>query len=328
MLKNLLCNKTSFVLIMFILLAANYIHNPYIHFLPGIALILGIIFASLSDDRNLLYASKTYATKIIGYAIVCVGCGFNIINILKAGASSIGIVTINITVIISLGLLLGYMLKTNQKVSLLVSCGTAICGGSAIAAIYPIIEAESEQIAIAMSSIFILNGIALILFPMIGHYFHLSQTQFGIFAALAIHDTSSVVGSCMAYGKLALFVGTVIKLVRALWIIPLCIIIALVYRRHKKQNMIKAKAPWFILWFIGASTFVTVIPQLQPLGLQIKHFGESLFVLALFCIGSSVSIKTIKTVGGGAIIQAISLWVIVSAMVLYILLNSNYLNFS
>lgn len=318
--KKPLCkfNVASFALAIAILLTVNYCNFAYKHFAPGFALILGIVLAEIHKDDAISHYSKLWSTKILSYAIIFLGFGFNLKNILKAGAAGLGYTIISIGGTLLLGLIIGNLLKNESKISTLISSGTAICGGSAIAAIAPLIRASHEQTAIAMGAIFLLNAIGLILFPIIGHQLHLSQTQFGLLSALAIHDTSSVVGSCLAYGQDALMVGTTVKLVQALWIIPLSVIIALIYSRinHQEAGHVKAKKPWFILWFILASLIVTLFPALQELGKYLKEFGENLFIVALFLIGYNVSFKNLKAVGTLVLMQAISLWIIVCVLVI------------
>jgi uncharacterized integral membrane protein (TIGR00698 family) len=301
------------------LLALNYSSFSYKHFLPGIALVLGIILTALQKDEGISHQSKLYSSQVLSYAIIFLGFGFNLTNILKAGAEGIGYTIVSIGGTLILGLIIGKLLNNAGKISTLISSGTAICGGSAIAAIAPVIRASHEETAVAMGAVFLLNAVGLIVFPIVGHHLGLDQTQFGLLAALAIHDTSSVVGSCLAYGPHALMVGTTIKLVRALWIIPVSLIIAVIYSRQKHEEVHtnqKTKKPWFILWFVLASLSVTIFPVLIPLGIHLKEFGEALFIVALFLIGYNVSFGAIKKVGARVLFQAISLWVIVSALVI------------
>ncbi len=311
-------NIISFILVIAVLLTINLSNFSFKHFLPGIALILGMILTAIHNDEAIAHQSKLWSTKALSYAIIFLGFGFNLTNILKAGVSGLGYTVISIGGTLIIGLTIGRLLNNKGKISTLISSGTAICGGSAIAAIAPVIRASHEETAIAMGAIFLLNAVGLILFPVLGHHLQLSQTQFGLLSALAIHDTSSVVGSCLAYGQEALVVGTTVKLVRALWIVPVSLIIAVIYSRfnHQEAGHGKAKKPWFILWFILASLVVTVLPVLRPVGLHLKELGESLFVVALFLIGYNVSFKNIKAVGASVLIQAVSLWVIVSILVI------------
>lgn len=311
-------NTLLFSVFILVLLGLNFSNFSFKHFLPGIALLAGIILTAIQNDDAIAHYSKLWSSKVLSYAIIFLGFGFNLSNILKAGMAGIGYTVISIGGTLCLGLLIGKWLKNQDKISMLISSGTAICGGSAIAAIAPVIRANHAETAVAMGAIFLLNAVGLILFPIIGHHLHLSQNEFGLLSALAIHDTSSVVGSCLAYGSEALMVGTTVKLVRALWIIPVSLIIAAIYSRknHEEAHTGKTKKPWFILWFILASLLVTIIPGLQPIGVHLKGIGESLFVIALFLIGYNVSFKNIKAVGAKVFIQAVSLWIIVSILVI------------
>jgi len=311
-------NSISFATIIILLLMLNFSEFSFKHFLPGIALLIGIVLTAIQNDEAIAHYSKLWSSKVLSYAIIFLGFGFNLTNILKAGMAGIGYTVISIGGTLALGLLLGKWLKNQSKISTLISAGTAICGGSAIAAIAPVIRATHAETAVAMGAIFLLNAVGLILFPVIGHHLELSQNEFGLLSALAIHDTSSVVGSCLAYGSQALMVGTTVKLVRALWIIPVSLIFAAIYskRNHEEVHTGKTRKPWFILWFILASLTVTIMPSLQPIGIHLKSFGESLFVIALFLIGYNVSFKNIKAVGAKVFIQAVILWVSVSILVI------------
>lgn len=310
--------KSAFFIIIAILFAINFINFQYKSFMPGIALLLGILLATFLHDNSLSHQAKQWSTKTLSYAIILLGFGFNLTNIIKAGVSGLGYTILSISLTLLLGLALGKILNNKGKISTLISSGTAICGGSAIAAISPVIHATPEETAVAMGAVFLLNAAGLILFPILGHHLHLSQHQFGMLAALAIHDTSSVVGSCISYGSESLIVGTTVKLVRALWIIPVTLIIAVIYNKmnKNKESGAKVKKPWFILWFILASLIVTTFPELHVIGDKLKHCGEGLFIIALFLIGYNVSVKNIKTVGLNVLLQAVILWVIVSVVVI------------
>lgn len=310
--------KYSFFTIIALLFILNFISFSGKNFMPGIALVVGILLSTFIHDASISHQAKPWSTKVLGYAIILLGFGFNLTNIIKAGISGLGYTVLSISLTLFLGLVLGKILNNQGKISTLISAGTAICGGSAIAAISPVIHAKPEETAVAMGAIFLLNAIGLILFPFLGHHLHLTEHQFGLLAALAIHDTSSVVGSCLSYGAESLIVGTTVKLVRALWIIPVTLIIAVVYSRinKDKNSLAKVKKPWFILWFILASLLVTVFPSLHLVGDKLKHVGEGLFIIALFLIGYNVSIKNIKAVGLNVLLQAIFLWTIVSICVI------------
>ncbi len=320
-------NRIIILIIITALIGINYTNFQYKAFVPGIALILGIILTGIQKDISISHHTKVWSTKVLSYAIILLGFGFNLNNILKAGISGIGYTIISIGGTLILGLLIGKFLKNEGKISTLISSGTAICGGSAIAAISPIIRASHEETAVAMGAVFLLNAVGLLVFPIIGHQLNLSQHQFGLLAALAIHDTSSVVGSCMSYGQESLIVGTTVKLVRALWIIPVSLIIAIIYAKinRNESGQGKTKKPWFILWFILASLLVTAFPSLKSIGGHLKELGESFFMVALFLIGYNVSFASLKAVGAKVLIQAVTLWIIVSILVI-LALRSNILN--
>jgi uncharacterized integral membrane protein (TIGR00698 family) len=311
-------SRIIILIIIISLTSVNYTNFAYKAFVPGIALILGIILTEIHHDSGVRYHTKVWSTKVLSYAIILLGFGFNLKNIIKAGFAGLGYTVISIGGTLILGVLIGKLLKNKGKISTLISAGTAICGGSAIAAISPVIRSSHEETAVAMGVVFLLNAVGLLLFPIIGHQLGLSGHQFGLLAALAIHDTSSVVGSCIVYGQDSLIVGTTVKLVRALWIIPVSLIIAVAYAKtnHGEASHGKVKKPWFILWFILASLIVTLFPALNTIGITLKHIGESLFMVALFLIGYNVSFANLKAVGVRVLFQAILLWVIVSAVVI------------
>ncbi len=318
MTKKTIFSRISILVIIIGLIGINYTNFAYKAFVPGCALLLGVLLAEIYQDPSTKHHTKIWSTKTLGYAIILLGFGFNFKNILKVGVAGVGYTVVSIGGTLILGLILGRLLGNKGKISTLISSGTAICGGSAIAAISPIIRSSHEETAVAMGVVFLLNAVGLLVFPMIGHQLSLSGAQFGLLAALAIHDTSSVVGSCMAYGHNSLVVGTTVKLVRALWIIPTSLIIAIVYAKinHGETGHGKTKKPWFILWFILASCIVTLFPGLITIGTHLKHLGESLFMVALFLIGYNVSFNNLKTVGVKVLFQAVLLWVIVSALVI------------
>ncbi|MFA6075828.1 MAG: putative sulfate exporter family transporter [Negativicutes bacterium] len=299
------------------LVSADLLKPPFAAYLPGIALLSGIAVASCWSSNQYLQLIKKQSSRVLSYAIVCLGFGFNLTSIMVAGYHAIGYTVISIVLTLAAGIGIGKLFGTDRILSILISVGTAICGGSAIAAVAPILRSRHEQTAVAMGVVFILNGIGLLLFPVIGHLLGFTQTQFGIFAALAIHDTSSVVGSCITYGPKALEVGTTIKLVRALWIIPVSLmVLSYVKLTTKGTAHGNTKKPWFILWFILASACVSLFPQIAQLGQYIKQLGEALFIAALFIIGCGVSLKTIKSIGPRPLLQAVLLWIIVSVCVI------------
>lgn len=278
---------------------------------PPIALTVGIIFG-LSVSHPLPADSRDLSRFLLQASVVALGFGMNLHEVIKAGRSGFVYTALGISFALIVGLTLGKLLQVRGNASYLITTGTAICGGSAIAAIAPIIQADEQETAVSLATIFILNSVALIAFPLIGAAQHLTQTQFGLWAALAIHDTSSVVGAASKYGAQALIVGTTVKLARALWIVPLALGTAAV-----KRSKSKVKLPWFILLFCLAAVFNTYIESAS-------HFSNTFFTLGrygltatLFLIGSSISRASLKKVGWRPLAQGIALWIIVAATSLY-----------
>jgi len=217
------------------------------------------------------------------------------------------------------GLLLGRMFKVGGKASYLITLGTAICGGSAIAAIAPITDANEEEISVSMGTVFLLNSVALLLFPAVGWWLHLSQNQFGLWAALAIHDTSSVVGAAAKYGPQALAIGTTVKLARALWIVPVSLVTATYMGRLAKakgspKHTAEVKIPWFIFLFIGASVLSTYVPRFMGTYMDLNKLGKAGLTATLFLIGTSLSKKTLQAVGIRPFLQGVILWIIVGSL--------------
>jgi len=212
---------------------------------------------------------------------------------------------------------MGRWLNVDKKTSYLISSGTAICGGSAIAAISPVIKAEEKQISVALGCVFILNSIALFAFPVIGHYFNLSQTQFGLWCALAIHDTSSVVGAAAKFGPHALEVATTVKLARALWIIPVAFASTFIFKNKSK----KISIPYFIGLFILAMVANTYIASVSVISPYIMLIAKAGLTLTLFLIGAGLSRKVLASVGFRPLLQGIALWIAISATALYAVMH-------
>jgi uncharacterized integral membrane protein (TIGR00698 family) len=261
--------------------------------------------------------NKKYTTMLLQISVVGLGFGMNLHSALEAGKQGIGFTITSILGTLLLGALLGYWLKIDKKTSHLISSGTAICGGSAIAAVSPVIHAEEEQISVALGIVFILNSIALLIFPPIGHALNLTQKEFGIWSAIAIHDTSSVVGAAKVYGQEALEIPTTVKLTRALWIIPLALGTAIVYKDKSK----KIKIPYFIGWFIVAMAINTYVPAIHPVAPYIVQVAKAGLTLTLFLIGSGLSKKTIRSVGVRPFIQGVILWLVISSTALWAVLS-------
>src|SRR6202795_3358245 len=235
---------------------------------PPIALLGGLVYG-LTVIHPFHVESKSLSKFLLQASVVALGFGMNLHEVLRAGKSGFVYTALSITGAMLLGLGLGYLIHVQQKPSFLISAGTAICGGSAIAAVGPIAQASEEEMGVSLGTVFILNSVALFIFPVIGYAFHLTQSQFGLWSALAIHDTSSVVGATAKYGPTALAVGTTIKLARALWIVPLSLVTA-VFLKSKAR----IQWPWFILLFCLAALLNTVLPTFQPAFGVLNHLGK------------------------------------------------------
>ncbi len=278
----------------------------------GVALVSGIIIVLLFGNP---YGDKTKSitNKLLQIAVMGLGAGMNLKVIGKVGLSGIGYTISGIALTLFLGRVLGKLLKIEKDPSLLISVGTAICGGSAIAAVSPVIKAKHHDVSVALGTIFLLNALALFIFPWIGHHFNLSENQFGLWSALSIHDTSSVVGATLQYGPEALQVGTTVKLARALWIMPIAFLVGFT-RRNDSYDGQKPKRPWFILGFIIVAAIVTFFPMLAPTGKVIESLAKRIMVLTLFFIGAGLNRSAIKSVGPRPFIQGILLWLIVGSL--------------
>jgi uncharacterized integral membrane protein (TIGR00698 family) len=228
-------------------------------------------------------------------------------QVLRVGRSGFIYTACSISFAMLLGWGLGKLLSVKQRTSFLITAGTAICGGSAIAAIAPITNASEEEIAVSLGTVFLLNSVALLTFPAIGTALHLTQTQFGLWAALAIHDTSSVVGATAKFGAVALAVGTTVKLARALWIVPLSVGTAMANKRKARIHW-----PWFILFFCLAAVANTYVHTFQMFYPNLKHLGVIGLTVTLFLIGTGLSKKTLQEVGVRPLLQGILLWIVVA----------------
>ncbi len=292
------------------LLAVVFCLSPLIS--PPLALLMGLIIAQFIGHPYLHLNHK--ATHILlQVSVVGLGFGMNVSTAFQAGKEGILFTVVSIVATLVMGFMMGKFLQIEKKTSYLISAGTAICGGSAIAAISPVIKAEEKQISVALGTVFILNSVALVLFPVVGHAFHLSQTQFGLWSAIAIHDTSSVVGAASKYGAQALEVATTVKLARALWIIPLAFLSTIVF----KNKGSKVKIPWFIGLFVLAMIVNTYIPQVQNYSHYLTGIAKAGLTLTLFLIGCGLNKKLLTQVGFRPLIQGLVLWVIISAAALW-----------
>lgn len=275
---------------------------------PPIALLAGLIYG-LSFAHPYHIDSKKLSAFLLQASIVGLGFGMNLHEVVKAGRSGFLYTAISISFALLLGWAIGRLFKVEHTPSLLISAGTAICGGSAIAAVGPVLNAGEEEMAVSLGTVFVLNSIALFLFPAIGYALHLSQAQFGLWSALAIHDTSSVVGATAKYGAQALMIGTTIKLARALWIVPVALSLAFV---RKEKTAIKW--PWFILLFCLAAIAGTYLPVFGSIYPQLSALGKTGLTVTLYLIGTGISVSTLKQVGIRPLLQGLLLWAIVGTL--------------
>ena len=286
---------------------------------PPVVLFIGLVFALLCGQAYPTF-NKNISKKLLQYSVIGLGFGMNLQASLASGKEGMLFTIISVVGTLLIGMFIGCkILKLNRNTSYLISSGTAICGGSAIAAVGPIIKAKDTDMSMALATVFILNAIGLFLFPILGHWLGLSQQDFGTWAAIAIHDTSSVVGAGAAYGEEALQVATTIKLTRALWIIPLALVTSLIFRSDGK----KISIPWFILFFIVAMLINTyLLADFPQIGKFIAGIARKGLIITMFFIGASLSVDVIKSVGIRPLLQGILLWIIISAASLaYILLK-------
>lgn len=258
-------------------------------------------------------------TYLLQFSVIGLGFGMNATAAISAGKEGFILTIFSIFSTLILGAFLGKSLKTDKKTSHLISCGTAICGGSAIAAISPVIKSNENQTSIALGVIFILNSIALFVFPFIGHQLDLSQKEFGLWCAIAIHDTSSVVGAANKYGAEALQIATTVKLARALWIIPISLLTAVIFK-NKSQ---KIKIPYFIGLFILAMLFNSYVPQTAIVSPYIVNIAKIGLTITLFLIGATLNINTLKAVGVKPLLQGIFLWIFIAGLGLASILYLN-----
>jgi uncharacterized integral membrane protein (TIGR00698 family) len=286
-----------------ILAASGYVSPP-------IALLGGLVYGFTFAHPYQVHARKL-SRYLLQASVVGLGFGMNLHEIVHAGRAGFIYTAIGIGTSMLLGTLLGRMFSVGKKVSYLITVGTAICGGSAIAAVAPITNAGDEDIAVSLGTVFVLNSIALFIFPAIGGAVHLSQSQFGLWAALAIHDTSSVVGATARYGSEALAIGTTVKLARALWIVPIALITA-----YFVKSKTRIQWPWFILFFCMAAVANTYLLLFAPAYPVLSKLGRIGLTATLFLIGAGLSKATIKQVGARPLLQGVILWAIVAVSTL------------
>ena len=276
---------------------------------PPVALFLGLAFALLCGQAYPKF-NKKVSKKLLQYSVVGLGFGMNLHASLASGKEGMMFTVVSVVGTMLVGMFIGRkLLKVNRDTSYLISSGTAICGGSAIAAVGPVIKAKDSDMSVALATIFVLNAIALFIFPVLGEWLGLTQQEFGTWAAIAIHDTSSVVGAGAAYGEEALQVATTIKLTRALWIIPLALVTSIIFKSEGR----KISIPWFILWFIVAILINTyALDELPEVGKAISGLARKGLIVTMFFIGASLSTDVLKAVGVKPLVQGILLWLVIS----------------
>ena len=274
---------------------------------PPVALALGLVFGLLFECHPFGPQAARSSKYLLQASVVGLGFGMNLHAVLHAGRNGFLYTLLSIAAAMLAGMALGKLIGVDGISAYLISTGTAICGGSAIAAVGPITGASDEQMAVSLGTVFVLNSLALLIFPAIGAVLKLSQTQFGLWAALAIHDTSSVVGAASKYGAVALQVGTTVKLARALWIVPLALATATI--KHAKARI---QWPWFIAWFCLAAVCNTYLPAGQPFYGFLTKLARIGLTVTLYLIGTGLSIATLKSVGHRPLIQGVALWLLIS----------------
>lgn len=278
---------------------------------PPIALVLGLIIANLFGHPFIELNHKA-TNYLLQFSVVGLGFGMNVHNAVSIGKDGFLFTIISIVSTLILGTCLGKWFKTDKKTSHLISCGTAICGGSAIAAIAPIIKSDEKQTSIALGVIFILNSVALFLFPAVGHWLDLTQKEFGMWCAIAIHDTSSVVGAASKFGPEALQIATTVKLARALWIIPVALITTFIFK-NKSGNI---KIPYFIGLFVLAMIANTYLPKMEIIGAQLVSIAKIGLTITLFLIGAGLNCTILKSVGLKPLLQGVLLWTFIATATL------------
>jgi uncharacterized integral membrane protein (TIGR00698 family) len=288
---------------------------------PPVALALGLVLAQ-TVGNPFTTQTKTFTHKLLQFSVIGLGFGMNAHAAVQAGREGILFTVVSIFGTLILGYFAGRWLGLGRHVVHLISCGTAICGGSAIAAIGPVLRAKDEEMSVGLGTVFVLNAIALFAFPPIGHALHMSQNQFGLWCAITIHDTSSVVGAAAAYGNQALEIATTVKLARALWIIPVAIGTAMIF----KQKGVKITIPYFIFGFILAMLFNTFAPAYVPaarlLGPVLVSLAKIGLTVTLFFIGAGLSSQVVRSVGAKPYVLGLVLWLVISTVSLYVIMHT------
>lgn len=308
--------KFLFVLSAIFFLIAPTLFSGLAHYAPGMAIVVGVLFALTLGNPFLAHTVK-WTHLLLGLAIVGIGFGMDLFRVLRAGADGMVYTVIGIAAGLGMGLAIGKKLRVPNDCTWLIAVGTSICGGSAIAAVAPVLKAKAHDIAIAVATVFILNGVALLIFPPLGHWMGFTQHQFGLWAALAIHDTSSVVGASFQYGSIALETGTTVKLARALWIVAVTMFVAWAIAKPENfetsaKRRFTLKIPWFIPGFLIAAALVSYLPQMTAAGLIVKTAAQNLMVMTLFLIGANLSMDKIRELGIRPFVLGVTLWVILA----------------
>ena len=297
-----------------VLFLAFLVAIPALGWSPSIALVCGLLVGIIFGNPFPQY-TKPVTKYLLQASIVGLGFGININKVVAAGQEGFVFTLLSLSAAIGLGYLLGRLFRVDRVISYLVSVGTAICGGSAIAAVSQVVEADDQEVSISIGTVFILNAIALLIFPPLGHWAELTQHQFGIWAAIAIHDTSSVVGAAASYGNEALTVATTVKLARALWIVPLALLSAAIFKKKSSWGGF----PWFILFFLVASMLGSWVNMPLILLAAIVHSAKAGFSITLFLIGAGISLGALKRVGPRPLLLGVVLWVIILVSSLYLI---------
>lgn len=282
------------------------------------ALFCGILLAFLKIERP--FEFKKYSSPLLQYSVVLMGFGMNLQQVIEVSSKGIVLTACSVLLVFLFGMLLGRLLKVDRNTAMLISSGTAICGGSAIAAVSPIIKAKDNQISFALTVVFVLNALALFIFPPIGRALNMGEVDFGYWSAIAIHDTSSVVGAGAAYGPDALQTAVTVKLARTLWIIPLSFLVLFINRKHD-SNKGKIKIPWFILYFVVAILIAFLLPQFSELYTNLAFLGRRGMVVALFMIGCGFSFEDLKKAGWRSFVLGVLLWIVIAVSSFLLFIN-------
>lgn len=320
--KNVAAKWIYIILIAMMLIPVSYITGGAEPVTPAYALLLGLIFAFTFENPFPKF-NKKCSKYLLQASVVGYGFSMNLQQSLQSGAEGMTFTIVSVVGVMVIGVLLGYWLHIERKTAYLISSGTAICGGSAIAAVGPVVKASDNEMAVSLGVVFILNAIALFIFPPLGHLADMTDTQFGTWAAIAIHDTSSVVGAGDAYaayghGTRALEVATLIKLTRALWIIPLALVTMFIFR----DKTAKISIPWFIFLFILAMVINTYAGLPAEFGRCMAFWAKKGMVVTLFLIGASLSLKSIRSVGVKPLVLAVCLWIVIGVSSFLVVMNT------